>query len=415
MAHPPKPVSADESAGCNVSLEDASTQTTSRNLFVLVDTRDASTQTSEEFVSPEKSSDASKQTPEDDVSLLEQPPATPETSEESRKRRISKVQEMTPGSDVDKLLRTETCKMVHEFDSSLNVLPVDSGNTRNVNIQENVASSKTISHKENAPREKSDTDVSKVTNVGSVDDAIAVSGPSGCIEKQSPSKSYEGELKESPIKQQSSEETEQKHSTCLACKQTVFKHVKDELYLYKCCRCPREFTNFNHLQIHVYDEHSKPHSCPTCKVNYSDVNSHISGGTCELCEGETNFECRYELEEHYISEHKEFIDTKCRICRKKLDEHLTTGVVVRYNNKYQCCVSDCKKTGRCTNTLNRHLGTHSPLKLYKCELCDCHIKNLEQHKQKSHPFCTFCKERFVNIFFLNEHLCEKRKEEELLM
>ena len=191
-------------------------------------------------------------------------------------------------------------------------------------------------------------------------------------------------------------------------KPTTYKQTKT---LYKCTQCDLEFPFGPKLKRHE-EEHKmnqvKPSSgnelrCPDCKKGFATeraLNFHTRLNCtplhgCNYCDQKFHF--RYQLDEHYLADHKEEAETL-------------------FPNELQC--SFCGDSYRTEALLNHHKGrSHRGWKKTEkdqpvsCEVCNESFKKaseLKHHVKLQHTptECEFCKEECENQNAYIDHLYE---------
>ncbi|CAL1277420.1 unnamed protein product [Larinioides sclopetarius] len=251
-------------------------------------------------------------------------------------------------------------------------------------IGENTSSNMNLSEKANTAFKCSDLGACEGNNIHSVDEAVAVCGPSRSLENISQSNLC---VKSPQIrtlsKQQTTKKTGKKNSTCSACNKKISEHFKvyEGKNRYKCCQCRYKTDNCDFLVLHISNHSFKTFYCHVCNVGYSDLGLHGSKQTCNVCE--KKFECKIQLEDHYLI-HEKHHRKHCRICQRKIGDHLKK---CEEGNLYICCRTQCKYKNKTSVSFREHLYIHSYLKLFKCNQCGSRFPqkaNLNKHLRNYH-------------------------------
>ncbi|GBN36547.1 Zinc finger protein 235 [Araneus ventricosus] len=272
-----------------------------------------------------------------------------------------------------------------------------------LNVGQNISSNIIISEiaqNDNAPRKISDSVASKRESVYSVDDILAVAGPSSFHRnKHTPNLSEETFQSLYPPEMPSIKLKNGKALTCRVCKAEISKHetAHGENILYECCVCIYHTRKQANLQMHSYSHRPKKF-CNICEKEHTEGDSHDGEHTCNVCE--RGFQCRTQLDEHSL-DHKDYFSTHCWGCSRNINDHF---IEEEGKNLYICCVCG-HKTNKSSN-LQVHNNTHRP-NIF-CKICREEYPIEENGFHNSEYTCMVCEEKFQCKTLLGDHSIEHK-------
>ncbi|GBN42389.1 Zinc finger protein 267 [Araneus ventricosus] len=271
-----------------------------------------------------------------------------------------------------------------------------------LNVGQNIASNISISEiaqNDNAPRKISDSIASKIESVCSVDDILAVAGPSG-FHRNEHTPNLSGETFQSlyPPEMPSIKLKNGKALTCRVCKAEISKHetTHEENILYECCVCIYHTLKQANLQMHSYS-HRPEKFCNICEKEHTEGDLHYGEHTCNVCEKQ--FQCRTQLNEHSL-DHKDYFSTHCWGCSRNINDHF----IKEKNKIYVCCV--CGYKSDFNSNLQMHNNNHRP-NIF-CKICREEYPIEENGFHNSEYTCMVCEEKFQCMTLLEEHTIEHK-------
>ncbi|GBM56294.1 Zinc finger protein 225 [Araneus ventricosus] len=271
------------------------------------------------------------------------------------------------------------------------------------NVGQNIASNISISEialNDNTPRKISDSVTSKREGVCSVDDILAVAGPSG-FHRNEHTPNLSGETFQSlyPPEMPSIKLKNGKALTCRVCNAEISKHetAHEENIFYECCVCIYHTREQANLQMHSY-YHRPEKFCNICEKKHTEGDSHDGEHTCNVCE--KNFQCRTQLNEHSL-DHKDYFSTHCWGCSRKINDHF---IKEKRKKSYICCV--CGYDSEYKHCLQRHNHIHRP-NIF-CKICREEYPIEENSFHNSEYTCMVCEEKFQCKTLLEDHSIEHK-------
>lgn len=173
-----------------------------------------------------------------------------------------------------------------------------------------------------------------------------------------------------------------------ASKYNLIRHTRmrhnNVISLFKCTQCDQQFKHKESLQRHTKKKHElKKELCKICNKYYNYLSSHVKlkhstdlKYSCTECP--ERFSLKNILNKHILSKHKGIkfgrVDKLCTLCGKVL--HSQIG-------------------------LDRHIRSHSDIRLYQCTYCNKKFKTgeyLKKHERlhtNERPFiCSYCSKTF---------------------
>ncbi|GBN42398.1 Zinc finger protein 235 [Araneus ventricosus] len=272
------------------------------------------------------------------------------------------------------------------------------GKKRHLTVSQNIASDTSIlqsSQKCNAPGKITDSVVSIVKRLPSIDDILVVPGPSNFRGNENV-QDLLGEKFQSgnPLEILSVVLRDEKTFTCRVCDEKIDKHFKihGEKYLYECCICTYTSSRKGVLQMHS-NIHCPKKVCNLCSKEYTEGDSHDIDHSCNVCG--KKFRCKTLLNHHSV-DHKEYFLTLCWGCCKKIEDHFTEE---EGKKLYVCCV--CGYQSNKNSNLQMHNRVHRPK--FFCKICREEYPIKEKGFHDSEYACIVCEKKFQCKTLLEDH------------
>ncbi|GBN85397.1 hypothetical protein AVEN_264945-1 [Araneus ventricosus] len=266
-------------------------------------------------------------------------------------------------------------------------------------IGQNIASNISIfeiAQNDNALRRISDSVTSKSEGVRSVNDILALAGPSGFHRNENTS-NMSGETSQSryPPEMPSIKLRKGKALICRVCKAEISEHetAHGENNLYECCVCIYHTRKQANLQMHSYSHRPKKF-CNICEKEHTEGDSHDGEHTCNACD--RRFQCRTQLDEHSL-DHKDYFSTHCWGCSRNIDDHF-----IKEEGLYVCCV--CGHNNNNIHNMHMHNQIHLPK--FFCKICREEYPIKEKGLHDSEYACIVCEKKFQCKTLLGDHSIE---------
>ncbi|GBO32006.1 Zinc finger protein 235 [Araneus ventricosus] len=277
------------------------------------------------------------------------------------------------------------------------------GKMRHLIVSQNIASNISIlqsSQNNNVPGKISDSGVSIVKRLHSIDDILVDPGPSNFRANENmPDLLGEEFQSGNPFEIQSVVLRDEKTFTCRVCDEKIDKHTKiqEEKYIYFCCICTYTSSRKGVLQMHS-DIHCPKNICNLCSKEYTEGDSHESEHTCNMCE--KKFQCKTLLH-HHSADHEEYFLTHCWGCSRNIKDHF---IEEEGKKIYVCCV--CGYDSEFKYCLQLHNSIHRPK--FLCKICREEYPIQEKGLHDNEYACAVCEKKFQCKTLLGDHSIEHK-------